>query len=66
MIGYATKSGAARECAELLKQKLAECDMIDMERNSVNPAEYDIVIIGSGVRMGKLYKPVRKFRMWGS
>ena len=61
MIGYATKSGAARECAELLRREFPEAQVFDLNKDAVNPDDFDVIIIGSGVRIGKLYKPVRKF-----
>jgi len=61
LILYATKSGAAKECAHLLAAKLTECSIRDIAGPIPHLENYDTVIIGSGVRMGKLYKPVRIF-----
>lgn len=61
VIAYATKSGATRECAQLLAAGIADCSIWDLSKRIPNIEEADIVIIGSGIRMGKLYKPVRKF-----
>ena len=61
LIAYSTKSGAARKCAGLLAQELSGCIISDLEKESPRPDDFDIIIIGSGVRMGKLYKPVCNF-----
>lgn len=61
MIVYASKSGAAKECAELLHQKIENSDLFDLSKETPSPEDYDTVIIGSGIRMGKLYKPARAF-----
>jgi menaquinone-dependent protoporphyrinogen oxidase len=61
IIVYATKSGAARECAELLATRIADCALFDLSKQTVDIDTADTVIIGSGVRMGRIYKPARKF-----
>jgi menaquinone-dependent protoporphyrinogen oxidase len=61
IILYATKSGAARECAELLAAKIADCCIYDLSKQTPDIGDADTVILGSGVRMGKIYRPVRKF-----
>lgn len=61
LILYATKSGAARECAELLASKMTDCRMCDLSSGSPDITKADTVIIGSGIRMGHIYKPARKF-----
>lgn len=61
LILYASKSGASRECAELLWARLADCSICDITKDLPDIEPYDTVIIGSGIRMGKLYRPVRAF-----
>ena len=61
LIAYATKSGAARECAELLATRLPNAELCDLYAGSPDISEFDTIIIGSGVRMGRIYKPLRKF-----
>lgn len=60
IILYATKSGAARECACRLAQKM-ECSAYDLKEHIPNLENFDIIIIGTGIRMGKAYKPFSKF-----
>lgn len=58
---YATKSGAARECAELLAKELTDCTVCDLRHAIPNPELFDTIIVGSGIRFGKIYKPAAKF-----
>lgn len=61
IIVYATKSGASRECAELLATKLTNCYICDLSKQAPDIKSYDTVILGSGVRMGKIYKQMKSF-----
>ena len=61
IICYATKSGAARECAELLTERITDSSVCDLSKETPDIETADIIIIGSGVRIGKVYKHARKF-----
>lgn len=61
LIAYATKSGASRECAKLLADKLTDCSLVDLSKQVPDIASYDTVILGSGVRMGNIYKSMKGF-----
>jgi menaquinone-dependent protoporphyrinogen oxidase len=61
LIAYATKSGATKECSLLLQKEFPGSALIDLNHTIPSLDNYDVIIIGSGVRMGKLYKPVRSF-----
>jgi menaquinone-dependent protoporphyrinogen oxidase len=61
LILYASKSGASRECAELLWSRLKDCSICDMTKDLPDLGPFDTLILGSGIRMGKLYRPVRSF-----
>ena len=61
VILYATKSGAARECADILAAKIKDSSIYDLSRETPDIETVDTVIIGAGIRMGKAYKPFRKF-----
>ncbi len=63
VIIYATKSGTTRTCAELLAKELKNhevtlCNLADRE-----PAidDADCIVLGFPIRMGKAYKPARKY-----
>ncbi len=57
---FATKSGATAECAALLAQNL-NCAAYDLTKPLPEIETYDTIIMGSGVRMGKIYKPALGF-----
>ncbi|MCL2606989.1 MAG: hypothetical protein FWD92_00290 [Methanomassiliicoccaceae archaeon] len=61
LIAYSTKGGAARECAEILSAEIGDCTVCDLNDKTPNVADYDMVIMGSGIRMGGAYKPFKKF-----
>ena len=55
LIGYASKTGTARSCAERLKEELKrrDVDLVALEREKPNLGDYDLVVLGSSVRFGK-------------
>ncbi len=61
LIVYSTKSGASRECAELLASSIKDCSLCDLTKQVPGIERFDLVILGSGVRMGKIYKPMKDF-----
>lgn len=61
LITYASKSGAARECSLLLQKELSGSTVFDLNHGIPALDDYDMIVIGSGVRMGKIYKPVKNF-----
>lgn len=61
LILYATKSGASKYCADLLARQIEDCTKCDLSKTTPDIAPFDTIIIGSGVRMGKFYKPVLNF-----
>ena len=67
LIAYVTKGGvteeAAREVADILHNKYGlEVDLINLKKNaSPNLAQYVNIIVGSGVRIGKVYTEALRF-----
>lgn len=61
LILYATKSGASRECAELLTLKISNSTICDMTARTPDIKDFDTIVVGSGVRMGRFYRPAKKF-----
>ena len=67
LIVYETKGGAteeaARKIADILRSKyLLEVDLVDLREQKVpNPSQYKNIVVGSGVRVGKVYKKALKF-----
>ena len=58
---YASKSGATKECAELIASKVPDTTLCDIQKQTPDIAAYDTIVLASGVRMGKMYKSIRKF-----
>ncbi len=61
VIVYATKTGATKQCAELLAERLPGAELHDLERSTPDLAGFGMVLIGSGVRVKTLYEPARAF-----
>lgn len=61
LILYATKTGATEQCAKLLSEEIADSTICNIDINKPNIEEFDRIILGAGVRDGKIYKPIRDF-----
>jgi len=60
---FTTKHGSTENAALLLKEKLkAETNIINL-KNVKNPdlSEYDTIVLGASIYMGKIQKQMRKF-----
>jgi menaquinone-dependent protoporphyrinogen oxidase len=66
LVAYATKSGATKEASELIAQVLkdkynSEVELVDLRKSSPNLEEYGNVVVGAGVRGGKVYREALDF-----
>lgn len=66
LVSYVTKGKATEEAAELIGQVLRDdfglsVDLVDLKASSPDIGDYSNVIIGAGVRMGRVYKKALKF-----
>ncbi len=63
LIAYSTKHGAAESSAKKLSEKLnGDVDLLNLKKaNDIQLSNYDKVIIGSSVYMGKIRKEAFKF-----
>ncbi|TFG03291.1 MAG: hypothetical protein EU542_02945 [Promethearchaeota archaeon] len=67
VIAYQTKSGVSKENADLIADVLSkdfgmEVDIIDLkEEKNPDINNYDNIIVGSGIRMGRWYKLPKSF-----
>lgn len=64
LILYAGKTGTTEECVRLLESELHGLDVTvcDADRGeNPDPGEYDLAVIGSSVRFGKLRPSVRNY-----
>lgn len=60
-ICYATKTGTTKECAELLKKQIPSAVLCNIESDKITLDNYDCIIVGGSIRMGKLHKAAAKF-----
>lgn len=63
LIVFSTKYGTTKKCAELVKNGLKhEVNLVNLKNdNSINLKEYDTVVIGGSVYVGKIQKEIVKF-----
>lgn len=57
LIVYGSNTGSTGEIAEAIASKLSdggiEVDLVDLKNKPIRPKGYDLVVVGSGIRMGK-------------
>lgn len=66
LIAYVTKGKATDEAAKLIGQVLQNdfdlsVELVDLKQSSLEPKDYSNVIIGAGVRMGRVYGRALEF-----
>ncbi|ASS64785.1 MULTISPECIES: flavodoxin domain-containing protein [unclassified Paenibacillus] len=61
LVLYATKTGAVKQCANVLAEELPGSILCNIETGMPDLAAFDSVIVGAGVRDGKIYKPIRDY-----
>ncbi|MGD8543772.1 MAG: flavodoxin domain-containing protein [Candidatus Bathyarchaeota archaeon] len=66
LVAFASKGGATKEASEIIADALKEkhkftVDLVNLKKKSPNLEEYDNIVIGSGVRNGKVYDKALKF-----
>ncbi len=66
LIVYATRGGAAANAAALLAAHFDNPDLIDLREKSPDPSGYDLIIFGSGIRFGIIYRELSDWldRYW--
>lgn len=60
---YTTKYGCSQKCAKILRDKLGgEVDLYNLKtRNTIDLSQYQRIIIGGSIYMGRIQKEVRTF-----
>jgi menaquinone-dependent protoporphyrinogen oxidase len=61
LIAFATKHGTTKKCAQILAEKMSGAVLADLKTEKPDPAEYECVIIGGSIYMGRLRKEARKY-----
>ncbi len=60
---YTTVGGTTKECASLLKRELNNHDveLFEIGKNEPEIRDFDAVVLGFPIMMGRAYKPARKY-----
>jgi len=61
LVLYATKTGATEQCIKVLTEEISNCTICNIDGEKPNIQDFDRIILGAGVRDGKIYKPIRDF-----
>jgi menaquinone-dependent protoporphyrinogen IX oxidase len=65
LIAYASKGKTTYEYAhvisKVLSEKGIEADLSDLRKTTPNTEPYDVIIVGTGVRAGRMYSEAVKF-----
>lgn len=61
LIAYASKTGTTADCAKKLKDKLQGAVTADLSKTTPDPDDYEKIVVGASVRMGKLNKKAVNF-----
>jgi menaquinone-dependent protoporphyrinogen oxidase len=61
IIAYAGKTGTTEKCAGLLGQKLPGAVLADLNRETPNISNCDVIVVGGSIRAGQLHKKAKAF-----
>ncbi|MDD2973285.1 MAG: flavodoxin domain-containing protein [Lachnospiraceae bacterium] len=61
LIVYAGTAGATERCAHLLAEQMGDSKTADLNKETPDIDNYDIVVVGSNIHMGKFHKKVKDF-----
>ena len=61
LIVYAGKTGTTEKCAKMLGEKLNNATIVNLVEQNAGISKYDLIIIGSSIRMGRFHSQAKKF-----
>lgn len=61
LIIYASKTGTTEKCAKRINTLLKDSKMVNILNQNEDMNKYDLIIIGTPIRMGKIDKKIKKF-----
>ena len=61
LIIYASKTGTTAKCANQINRELKDSKMLNILNYNEDISKYDLIIIGSPIRMGLIDKKIKKF-----
>lgn len=59
VIVYASKTGTTKKCAQELANRLGKIEIYDIEKEEKDISSYDLVIIGSSIRIGMFHPKMK-------
>lgn len=61
LIIYASKTGTTEKCANQINKQLTNSKMINILNQNEDINKYDLIVIGTPIRMGMIDKKIKKF-----
>lgn len=61
IIIYASTYGSTRKVAQTLNQKIPDSTLVDIKKQSIDPANFDTIILGSSIYIGQIDKQMKNF-----
>ncbi len=61
LIVYASRTGSAERAARILGDLFEDAYVANLGEGSPDPAAFDAVIFGSGIRFGRIHRPLRRW-----
>lgn len=61
LIIYASKTGTTEKCAKKLSTQLKDCTAINIYTQNEDINKYDLIIVGSPIRIGMIDKKIKNF-----
>jgi len=58
---YVSLSGTTKKCAMMIKEQVPNVDLMNLDAKVINLDDYDYIIIGTPILMGRFPKQIRKF-----
>lgn len=60
VIVYASKTGTTEKCANLIAKEIKDVTIVNIEEQNVDINQYDLVMIGTPIRIGFIHKKVKQ------
>lgn len=61
LIVYASKTGTTEKCTNIIAKEIKDVTIVNLEKQNVDISKYDMIIIGTPIRMGMIHKKIKKF-----
>ena len=61
LIIYASKTGTTEKCAKEINRQLKDSKVINILNQKEDINRYDLIVVGTPVRMGMINKEIKKF-----